>query len=130
MLVNSVGPQLSLCVQGEQCNVVPDTIDDIVADIGQEEKEEGTVHALPHHPFLITVLHGKNPTKIKTDPHRWITGSVKLVKSCINQTAAYYTTQSTDSEHQPTLALLFKSPSYLTYKQCKHTFCPAPKLAE
>ncbi|MEQ2171019.1 hypothetical protein GOODEAATRI_006336, partial [Goodea atripinnis] len=26
---------------GEQCNVVPDTIDDIVADIGQEEKEEG-----------------------------------------------------------------------------------------
>jgi len=31
--------------QGEQCNVVPDTIDDIVADIGQEEKEEGTVNA-------------------------------------------------------------------------------------
>ncbi|KAG7245290.1 hypothetical protein INR49_020627 [Caranx melampygus] len=30
--------------KGEQCNVVPDTIDDIVADIGQEEKEEGTVH--------------------------------------------------------------------------------------
>lgn len=29
--------------QGEQCNVVPDTIDDIVADIGQEEKEDGTV---------------------------------------------------------------------------------------
>ncbi|XP_040893630.1 spondin-1b isoform X3 [Toxotes jaculatrix] len=26
--------------KGEQCNVVPDTIDDIVADIGQEEKEE------------------------------------------------------------------------------------------
>uniref|UniRef100_A0A3Q4GF92 Spondin-1 n=1 Tax=Neolamprologus brichardi TaxID=32507 RepID=A0A3Q4GF92_NEOBR len=25
--------------KGEQCNVVPDTIDDIVADIGQEEKE-------------------------------------------------------------------------------------------
>lgn len=28
--------------------MVPDTIDDIVADIGQEEKEEGTVHALTH----------------------------------------------------------------------------------
>uniref|UniRef100_A0A8C9YQ10 Spondin-1 n=1 Tax=Sander lucioperca TaxID=283035 RepID=A0A8C9YQ10_SANLU len=26
--------------KGEQCNMVPDTIDDIVADIGQEEKEE------------------------------------------------------------------------------------------
>uniref|UniRef100_A0AAQ4NZ88 Spondin-1 n=1 Tax=Gasterosteus aculeatus aculeatus TaxID=481459 RepID=A0AAQ4NZ88_GASAC len=26
--------------KGEQCNVVPDTIDDIVADIGQEDKEE------------------------------------------------------------------------------------------
>lgn len=29
------------CPQGEQCNIVPDTVDDIVADIGQEEKEEG-----------------------------------------------------------------------------------------
>lgn len=28
-------------LQGEQCNTVPDTIDDIVADIAQEEKEEG-----------------------------------------------------------------------------------------
>uniref|UniRef100_A0A8C1ZJ63 Spondin-1 n=1 Tax=Cyprinus carpio TaxID=7962 RepID=A0A8C1ZJ63_CYPCA len=27
-------------LQGEQCNTVPDTIDDIVADIAQEEKEE------------------------------------------------------------------------------------------
>ncbi|XP_034541885.1 spondin-1-like [Notolabrus celidotus] len=26
--------------KGEQCNVVPDTIDDIVADIGQDEREE------------------------------------------------------------------------------------------
>lgn len=33
-----------VCAQGEQCNVVPDTIDDIVADIGQEEKEDGTVN--------------------------------------------------------------------------------------
>lgn len=39
--------------------MVPDTIDDIVADIGQEEKEEGKVHELPHHPFIITVLQGK-----------------------------------------------------------------------
>lgn len=36
-----------LCDQGEQCNVVPDTIDDIVADIGQEEKEEGMAAARP-----------------------------------------------------------------------------------
>lgn len=27
--------------QGEQCNTVPDTVDDIVADIAQEETEEG-----------------------------------------------------------------------------------------
>lgn len=30
-----------LCPQGEQCNIVPDNVDDIVADIAQEEKEEG-----------------------------------------------------------------------------------------
>lgn len=31
----------SLCPQGEQCNIVPDNVDDIVADIAQEEKDEG-----------------------------------------------------------------------------------------
>lgn len=30
-----------MCPQGEQCNIVPDNVDDIVADIAQEEKEEG-----------------------------------------------------------------------------------------
>lgn len=30
-----------VCQQGEQCNIVPDNVDDIVADIAQEEKEEG-----------------------------------------------------------------------------------------
>lgn len=35
---------LSLCPQGEQCNIVPDNVDDIVADIAQEEKEEGLNH--------------------------------------------------------------------------------------
>lgn len=29
-------------LQGEQCNIVPDNIDDIVADLAPEEKEEGT----------------------------------------------------------------------------------------
>lgn len=46
----------SLCMQGEQCNVVPDTIDDIVADIGQEEKDEGTVictHTHTHKSLFI-----------------------------------------------------------------------------
>lgn len=28
-------------LQGEQCNIVPDNIDDIVADLAPEEKEEG-----------------------------------------------------------------------------------------
>lgn len=32
---------VSVCPQGEQCNIVPDYVDDIVADIAQEEKEEG-----------------------------------------------------------------------------------------
>lgn len=32
---------VSVCRQGEQCNIVPDNVDDIVADIAQEEKEEG-----------------------------------------------------------------------------------------
>lgn len=31
----------SLCPKGEQCNIVPDNVDDIVADMAQEEKEEG-----------------------------------------------------------------------------------------
>lgn len=31
-----------LFLQGEQCNIVPDNIDDIVADLAPEEKEEGT----------------------------------------------------------------------------------------
>uniref|UniRef100_A0AAQ5Y6L8 Spondin-1 n=1 Tax=Amphiprion ocellaris TaxID=80972 RepID=A0AAQ5Y6L8_AMPOC len=31
---------ISVCPQGEQCNIVPDNVDDIVADIAQEEKEE------------------------------------------------------------------------------------------
>lgn len=40
-----------MCPQGEQCNIVPDNVDDIVADIAQEEKEEG----LPvlHHSFTL-----------------------------------------------------------------------------
>ncbi len=32
---------VSVFPQGEQCNIVPDNVDDIVADIAQEEKEEG-----------------------------------------------------------------------------------------
>lgn len=32
-----------LFLQGEQCNIVPDNIDDIVADLAPEEKEEGTL---------------------------------------------------------------------------------------
>lgn len=34
-------PLNCFCPQGEQCNIVPDNVDDIVADIAQEEKEEG-----------------------------------------------------------------------------------------
>lgn len=32
---------VSVYPQGEQCNIVPDNVDDIVADIAQEEKEDG-----------------------------------------------------------------------------------------
>jgi hypothetical protein len=30
-------------LQGEQCNFVPDNVDDIVADLAPEEKDEGTL---------------------------------------------------------------------------------------
>lgn len=42
------------CPQGEQCNTVPDTVDDIVADIGQEERGEGSCSCLLSH---ISSLH-------------------------------------------------------------------------
>lgn len=33
--------QRGFFLQGEQCNIVPDNVDDIVADLVTEEKEEG-----------------------------------------------------------------------------------------
>ena len=33
--------QLKFLLQGEQCNIVPDNVDDIVADLAPEEKDEG-----------------------------------------------------------------------------------------
>lgn len=49
-----------LCSQGEQCNIVPDNVDDIVADIAQEEKEEG-LHPVPfslfHTPKIKSTLN-------------------------------------------------------------------------
>uniref|UniRef100_A0A8C7HQG0 Spondin-1 n=1 Tax=Oncorhynchus kisutch TaxID=8019 RepID=A0A8C7HQG0_ONCKI len=41
--------------KGEQCNVVPDNVDDIVADIAQEEKEEGLCLSLPLSPLCVPV---------------------------------------------------------------------------
>lgn len=38
-------------MQGEQCNVVPDPVDDIVADFGQEEKKGGVVYAKHSHTY-------------------------------------------------------------------------------
>lgn len=38
-------------MQGEQCNAVPDPVDDIVADFGQEEKKEGVVYAKHTHTY-------------------------------------------------------------------------------
>lgn len=43
-----------MCPQGEQCNIVPDNVDDIVADIAQEEKEEGLSVLL--HSFSLIFL--------------------------------------------------------------------------
>lgn len=56
-------PQLSLCVQGEQCNVVPDNIDDIVADIGQEDKVEGTVNTYTHTHFHLRIFRERAQTR-------------------------------------------------------------------
>lgn len=44
---------VSVCPQGEQCNIVPDNVDDIVADIAQEEKEEGLYPA----PISLSLSH-------------------------------------------------------------------------
>lgn len=38
-------------MQGEQCNVVPDPVDDIVADFGQQQKKEGVVNAKHSHTY-------------------------------------------------------------------------------
>lgn len=46
---------MSVCLQGEQCNVVPDNVDDIVADIAQEEKEEG-LYPLSVFLFLLYII--------------------------------------------------------------------------
>lgn len=46
---------VSVRPQGEQCNIVPDNVDDIVADIAQEEKEEGRDPALVS--LSISLLH-------------------------------------------------------------------------
>lgn len=35
--------QVKFLLQGEQCNIVPDNVDDIVADLAPEEKDEGTL---------------------------------------------------------------------------------------
>lgn len=43
-----------LCLQGEQCNIVPDNVDDIVADIAQEEKDEGLDFAPISPSFFLT----------------------------------------------------------------------------
>lgn len=39
-------------MQGMQCNVVLDPVDDIVADFGQEEKKEGVVYAKHSHTYI------------------------------------------------------------------------------
>lgn len=45
---------VSVCLQGEQCNIVPDNVDDIVADIAQEEKDEGLDIAPISPSFFLT----------------------------------------------------------------------------
>lgn len=46
---------ITVCQQGEQCNIVPDNVDDIVADIAQEEKEEGQEFCSHFSLFFYTV---------------------------------------------------------------------------
>lgn len=55
---------LLLYIQGEQCNVIPDTIDDIVADIGQEEKKEGVVYAKTNKHSNIHTLVLRKPLSL------------------------------------------------------------------
>lgn len=46
----NVSPLSKLLLQGEQCNIIPDNVDDIVADLAPEEKDEGTLF-----PFVANV---------------------------------------------------------------------------
>lgn len=39
----NASPPSKIPLQGEQCNIVPDNVDDIVADLAPEEKDEGTL---------------------------------------------------------------------------------------
>lgn len=45
-----------LYIQGQQCNVIPDTLDDIMTDIGHEEKKEGVVYAKTNTQKIIYAL--------------------------------------------------------------------------
>lgn len=45
-----------LYIQGQQCNVIPDTLDDIMTDIGHEEKKEGVVFAKTNTQKIIYTL--------------------------------------------------------------------------
>lgn len=36
-------PLSKALLQGEQCNIIPDNVDDIVADLAPEEKDEGAL---------------------------------------------------------------------------------------
>ena len=52
-----------MCPQGEQCNIVPDNVDDIVADIAQEEKEEG-MNPVFLIVFTLSVTHRHTHTQV------------------------------------------------------------------
>lgn len=81
-----MSPLSKALLQGEQCNIVPDNVDDIVADLAPEEKDEGTLFPLVasgninwHH------LLGKQCANMLSKPH--IIVSVDLVISSLRISA-------------------------------------------
>lgn len=106
------------CFQGEQCNIVPDNVDDIVADIAQEEKEEGLcfqyLHQQPGLEVTLLSLIALQTLSKKKKNQRRLHCFLKP-KLCLEAFATVAV-----SHHQPQYGVHGKSRTFSSYFQCLH----------